>query len=113
MAVEYNLKKGDLITHTRCLGVIEEHYFTGFDGVWICGKPTKETKKFGGMETNDIHFKNITHINREHVDTLKMFKKIYSLPENCDKCIENSKCKNTGRVDNAYGGLECNEIRKG
>ena len=65
MALKIELKEGDLITHVRCLGMIEEHYFAGFDGKWICGKPTEETKKFGGGKTNDIHFNNITHINRE------------------------------------------------
>jgi hypothetical protein len=61
---------GNLITHTRCMGVIEEHYFTGWDGKWMCGKPTKETKKYGGEKTNDISPLNITHINRELVENL-------------------------------------------
>lgn len=70
------LKVGDLITHTRCMGAIEEHYFTEYDGEWICGKPTKETKKFGGIFTNDIAALNVTHINRELVENIKYLSEI-------------------------------------
>lgn len=70
--IQYILKKGDLITHKRCLGIIEEHYFTGFDGKWICGKATKETEKYYGSDANDISMKNITHINREPIEIITL-----------------------------------------
>ena len=64
---------GDLLTHTRCMGSIEEHLFTGFDGEWICGKATKETIKYGGSKTtNDIAPANVTHINRELVMNMEI-----------------------------------------
>jgi len=70
-----HIKIGDLLTHTRCLGGIEEHYFTGMDGNWLCGKATKETIKFGGFKTvNDISTKNITHVNRVPVGNLEFMK---------------------------------------
>ena len=30
--------------------------------------------------------------------------------ENCDDCKFRGKCKNTGRIDNVYGGLDCVKI---
>jgi hypothetical protein len=67
MKLKSILKKGDLITHTVCMGELQEHIFTGFDGQWICGKPTKLTKKYGTCVSkfaNDIHPENVTHVNR-------------------------------------------------
>lgn len=69
--MRYRLKIGDTITHTRCLGLIEEHIFTGWDGHWICGRATKCTLRLSpgiARKTNDIAPGNITHINREPVD---------------------------------------------
>lgn len=71
-----HIKKGDLITHTRCMGVLEEHIFSGMDGVWICGNPTFRTVKHGGSKkrADDISPRNVTHINRVPVDALDFLK---------------------------------------
>lgn len=64
------LRAGDTITHIRCMGTFEEHVFTKYETrathAWLCGKPTKDTVRFGGSkyEANDISFFNVTHINR-------------------------------------------------
>lgn len=65
------VKPGDLITHTRCMGCIEEHIFQGFDGQWMMGKATATTKKFGGMDAEDIFPGNVTHINRVPIESLE------------------------------------------
>ena len=73
------IKKGDLITHTRCMGELQEHYFTKYDGRWLCGKPTKLTKKHGtsiGIYADDIHPSNVTHINRQEPDTIIMLEEL-------------------------------------
>lgn len=102
------LKKTDLITHTRCLGKVEEHYFDGFENNFICGKATKETKKYdGSKKVNDIHINNVTHINRLPIDI------VLTDPINCNQCIVNRVCKNTKRVDNAFAGLDCVLLRRG
>lgn len=68
------LRVGDTITHTRCMGCIEEHIFTrygeGRTSRWLCGKPTRDTIRLGGTkhEADDIAFSNVTHINRIPVD---------------------------------------------
>lgn len=68
------LREGDTITHTRCMGYVEEHIFTKYDEGptrrWLCGKPTKDTVRLGGpkYEADDIAFSNVTHINRVPVD---------------------------------------------
>lgn len=67
-------RPGDILTHTRCMGLVEEHRFTGFDGPWMCGQATSDTARLAvlGSErahgargwTNDIAPTNVTHINR-------------------------------------------------
>ena len=67
-------RPGDILTHTRCMGLVEEHRFTGFDGPWMCGRATTDTARLAvlGSErahgargwTNDIAPANVTHINR-------------------------------------------------
>lgn len=71
--VKKYLKEGDLITHTRCMGCIENHYFTKYEGNWICGKPSADTIKIEGckLHANDISYNNITHINFVPLDALK------------------------------------------
>lgn len=72
--VKKYLKKGDLITHTRCMNILEEHIFTGYDGHWLCGKPTKMTKKYSEFSeryTDDISPLHVSHINRQFVDYLE------------------------------------------
>ena len=68
------LKVGDLIMHTRCMGVVEEHRYTGRDGIWLCGKPTTDTIRFGGSSfpINDISPLNVTHINRVPLEVVPM-----------------------------------------
>ena len=74
------VKEGDLLTHTRCLDSIEEHIFARYDGNWMCGQPTKLTKKYGGshMFANDIAPLNVTHINRQTPGVINFFKEMKS-----------------------------------
>lgn len=64
------LRPGDTITHTRCMGCLEEHIYTGNDGQCLCGRPTRDTIRLGGpnREVNDIVPGNVTHINRIPVE---------------------------------------------
>lgn len=67
-------RPGDIITHTRCMGLVEEHRFTGLDGPWMCGRATTDTARLAAWGsdrahgargwTNDIAPTNVTHINR-------------------------------------------------
>lgn len=65
------LRPGDIISHTRCMEVLEEHRFDGWDGHWITGRPTQATARLSRHGTmaraNDIAPGNVTHINRESV----------------------------------------------
>lgn len=63
------LKPGDYVMHKRCLGYVEEHIFTGWDGPWICGKATGDTQRVNGTDrsANDIAPSNVTHINRRPI----------------------------------------------
>lgn len=73
--IEAHLKPGDTITHTRCMGCVEEHIYLGKDvGPWLRGKPTRDTIRLGGSryEADDIHPRNVTHINRTPVDVVPM-----------------------------------------
>jgi hypothetical protein len=72
------IREGDVITHTRCMGCVEEHVFTRMNGRWLCGIPTRDTKIISRMsgkrknnEVNDISTKCITHINRVPVDCVE------------------------------------------
>ena len=71
------IRLGDTITHTRCMGCIEEHIYTGHDGIAFCGRPTKDTIRIEKIDptfvsdVNDIHPANITHINRTPIDVLE------------------------------------------
>lgn len=67
------VKHGDTLTHTRCMGCVEEHIYTGDDGHWLCGKPTKDTVRLGGSkyEANNISPRNVTHINRVPVEAVE------------------------------------------
>lgn len=60
------IRPGDTLTHTRCMGCLEEHIYTRNDGPWLCGKPTRDTVRLGGFkfEIDDISPLNVTHINR-------------------------------------------------
>jgi hypothetical protein len=65
---------GDVITHTRCGGYIEEHVFCGLKSGRELNEaqPTKDTKKFGGYAANDISPRNVTHVNRMPVEMLEL-----------------------------------------
>lgn len=67
------IKRGDTLTHTRCIGCIEEHVYTGADGHWLCGTPTVDTLRLGGSSfpVNDIAPVNVTHINRVPVEAVE------------------------------------------
>ena len=70
-----HLKPDDVITHTRCMGRVEEHRFIQWDGIWLVGRATADTAKIDRLErdmriVNDIHPNNVTHINRDPLDLL-------------------------------------------
>lgn len=72
------LQLGDVLTHTRCMGCLEEHVFTGYDGAWLCGTPTPDTRKLEGLKgsaksntVQDISPLNVTHVNRVPLESLK------------------------------------------
>lgn len=78
-AVKLLVKPGDFVMHTRCMGVVEEHIFTQFDGEWMCGWPTPDTKRIEGSSprargqyANDIAPSSVTHINRTPIDVAMM-----------------------------------------
>lgn len=77
--IERFLKPGDTLTHTVCMGGIEEHIFTHRDGRGLCGVPTADTMRIEGMEddpadndVNDISPANVTHINRTAVECVPL-----------------------------------------
>ncbi len=77
--VKKHLCPGDLVTHTVCMGELQEHTFTGYDGSWLCGTPTELTLKYGtcvGGYANDISPDNITHINRQPVECLDLLSEL-------------------------------------
>lgn len=59
------LRKGDTLTHTRCMGCLEEHVFVEYaqanGRTWLRGTPTKDTIRLGGSRepADDIAFYNI------------------------------------------------------
>lgn len=75
------LKVGDIVTHTRCMGMLAEHKYTGPGAhEWLCGTPTNDTTRMAARygdrchgetsNADDIHPSNITHINRVPIDVL-------------------------------------------
>lgn len=71
-----HLKPGDIITHKRCMNVIQEHVFIEWhqsDGM-ITARPTADTSLLEGtwQEVSDIHPQNITHINRCPIEALSV-----------------------------------------
>jgi len=68
-AIKQTLQPGMLLTHTRCMGILEEHIFCDYNGNWINGDATLDTMQVNGLDpddnwTNDISPLSITHINR-------------------------------------------------
>lgn len=80
--LEQFLKVGDTITHTRCAGTIQEHFFSHREGPWLCGDPTDDTMRLEDMDgeagdwwVNDISPNNVTHINRVPLDAVPFLAK--------------------------------------
>ena len=75
------VKLGDTLTHTRCLGCIEEYIYTGIEGSWLRGKPTAVTHRLGGSmhEANDISPRNVTHINRVVVESAEFLAEVQKI----------------------------------
>lgn len=72
------LEYGDLVTASMCGDGIAEYYFTGFDGIWMTGRATKETRLcYGSATADDIFPSNISHINRCHVDSFEYIDQNY------------------------------------
>ncbi len=78
-----HLKIGTVITININRGQYQEFYFTGFDGLWLCGKPTGDTRKFDGtpedwrdedLQINDVAAFDVTHIDRIPVIELQYWK---------------------------------------
>ncbi len=68
------VKVGDVLTHTRCMGCLEEHIFTGWDGEWMCGDPAPAPAFFADLSAepvNDIAPGNVTHINSVPVENVE------------------------------------------
>lgn len=77
--LDKHLKEGDVLTHVRCLGCLEEHRFTGRDGIWLCGTPTTDTLRLSGLvgsaranAARDISPLNVTHVNRVPLEALEL-----------------------------------------
>ncbi|MDP9412686.1 MAG: hypothetical protein M3Q08_01035 [Pseudomonadota bacterium] len=75
--LEPHLEEGVTLTHTRCMGLVEEHIFTGMNGRWLCGFPTSDTLRLSATgnydgAANDIAPANVTHINRVPVESLAL-----------------------------------------
>lgn len=72
MLVLQNLEYGDLLTVTTCGDGIAEYYFTGFDGYWMKGEATKETRLCSSFSEEDAFIPtNITHINRCSISSIE------------------------------------------
>lgn len=70
------VQPGDTVTHTRCMGCMEEHIFLGLtlEGDAIQGRPTTDTARLGGspLIADDIAPGSVTHINRMPIEVLEM-----------------------------------------
>lgn len=78
--LQRHLRVGDLLTHTRCVGIVSEHRFvkweTGGNWKWLTGKITSTTKKCGhetAKFADDISPFNVTHVNRVPINDLDRF----------------------------------------
>lgn len=82
--VEANVREGDLLTYTVCMGHVREAFYTGRDGYWLCGKPTPDTRKLEGWQgpdwrgytVDDISPLHVTHINRDEVAAIPILLEI-------------------------------------
>lgn len=79
--LERYLKPGDTITHTRCVGCIEETIYVERQGYWLCGRAAPDTIRIEGWDLGDDHWtddispNNVTHINRVPVDAVPFLAK--------------------------------------
>lgn len=80
--LEQFLKPGDTITHTRCMGCVEEHVYIEGEGPWLCGRATPDTIRIEGWDLADDHYTddispaNVTHINRTPLDAVPFLAKL-------------------------------------
>lgn len=71
-----HLKPGDVLTHNICGGSIQEHRFTGWEGMWLSGEATRDTMIIShrargwAQRSTSISPNNVTHVNRERIDAL-------------------------------------------
>ena len=82
--LEKHLKPGDLLTHTRCCGILAEHRFTRWiilwkeDGPvkWLEGHATAHITRYCGERgiSDDISPLNVTHLNRMPIADLDFCK---------------------------------------
>ncbi len=77
--LDAHLKVGDVLTHHRGPGILEEHVFTARDGRWLCGTPTADTRAIFGLDMAagaqvvcDILPLNVTHLNRVPLECLAL-----------------------------------------
>lgn len=83
--LDAHLKVGDVLTHRRCLGILEEHVYTARDGRWLCGTPTSDTCAISGIDeadralpVRDISPLNVTHLNRVPLESLTLLAQLRS-----------------------------------
>ena len=67
------LEPGDVVLVVGLLGEIEEHVFTGYDGVLICGNPTRDGIARTGRTdpVSNVAARNVLRINAVAVDVLE------------------------------------------
>ncbi len=97
------VKRGDVLTHTGCMGCLFEHEFIGWDGNWMRGRPTRDTFRFERKtgprgatynQADDIGPANVTHINRVPVEAIAF------LAEAAPRSLSNAAA---GIEDTTYG----------
>lgn len=89
--LQRHLKPGDLVTHTRCMGILSEHVFaewiwsskvkdpSGYRLSWLRGRATSQSMKYSHESwrmADDISPFNVIHINRIPVDQLDDLKDV-------------------------------------
>lgn len=80
--IDAHLKPGDTITHTRCVGCVEEHIYVERQGPWLCGRASPDTIRIEGWDLGDDHWtddispRSVTHINRVPVEAVPFLAKL-------------------------------------
>ncbi len=69
------LEPGDVVLVVGLMGEIEEHVFTGYAGVLICGNPTRDGIARTGRTdpVSDVVARNVLRINGVAVEVLQVF----------------------------------------